>query len=121
MGPVWAVVGLDLWSLVGAQDTWGVFAATIRNSVVLWRVVFGDLEPFVGGLGAVSRGGELWCGGDTSRVVAALGFVVVVLLTWSVWRFTARAQILPLLGCFEFQFLCHGFEVCEAEVESCEH
>jgi len=115
-----------MWALVGTHGAWDVFATSVRDGVVLWWVVFGDFDALVSGLGAMVGGGELWCGCNRSksRVVGALVIVfvnVVVLLARGVWCFTARAQILSLLGGFEFQFLCHGFEIGETEVESCEH
>ena len=77
--PVGAVVGLDLWSLIGAHGTWDVFAAAVRDRMVLWRVVFGNVDAFVSGLGAVVGGGELWCGGNRSksRVIGAFGAMLV--------------------------------------------
>lgn len=114
-----------MWSLIRAHGAWDVFAASVRDGVVLWRVVFGDVDALVGGLGAMFGGGEVCCGGDSSRVIATFGVMVVVvgviLLARAVWRFTARAQILSLLIRFEFQFLCHDFEICKTEIESCEH
>lgn len=95
LGPVGAVVGLDLWSLIRAHSAWDVLAASVRDGVVLWRVVFGNVDALVGGLRAEFDGGVVCCGGDTSRVVTAFGVVVVVvgvdLLAWAVWGFTARA------------------------------
>ena len=107
-----------LWSLAIAYSSWDIFAAAVGDGVVLWRVVFGDFDALVGGLGAVSGCGEVWLGGDglKSRVIATFRVVSVLVV-----RFTAGAQILSLFGCFEIQFLRHGFEICDAEVESCEH
>lgn len=118
---------MDLWSLIRAHGAWDVLAASVRDGVVLWRVVLGYVDALVGGLRAVFDGGVVCCGWDTSRVVATFGVmvvivgVVVILLARAVWRFTAGAQILSLLVRFEFQFLCHDFEICKTEVESCEH
>lgn len=96
---------MDLWALVvvGAHGAWDVLAAAVRDGVVLGRVVGGDFDAFVGGLGAVFGGGVgccCWCcccGGVAAGVVARFGVVgvgvgvVVGLLAWGVWCFAARA------------------------------
>lgn len=68
-----------MWSLMGAHGAWDVLAASVRNSVVLWWIIFGDVDALVCGLGTVFGGGKLWCVGDRSksRVVGAFGIVVV--------------------------------------------
>lgn len=78
LGPVWAVVRLDLWSLIRAHSARDVLAASVRDCVVLWRVVLGYVDALVGGLGAVFDGGVVCCGGDASRVVTAFGVMAVV-------------------------------------------
>lgn len=96
---------MNLWSLAGAHGTWDVFAASVRDGMVLWRVIFRVIEALVSGLGAVVGRCELWCGGDRSKSRVVGAFVVmlvnvVVLLARGVWCFTARAQIFSLLGGF---------------------
>jgi len=87
-----------LWSLVVAGDAWDVFACAVGDGVILWRIVFGDVDALISCLRAVGDGDELCCGrkGSAPRVIPAWGVLVVVMvvlgvLAWGVGRPTAGA------------------------------